>query len=226
MNILGIDEAGRGPVIGPMVMSAYLMNSEEENTLKEMGIKDSKKIAPKKREKIFSLLKEKSHYTISLEPSEIDYFLLSTNINLNKLELITTVKLILKANKEHNIDKVIVDTPTKGVDKYKLELIEEIKKQSKTESISFEIICENKADDKYVSVGAASVIAKVTRDEKIKKITEEFGEIGSGYPSDVKTKDALEKMIESNNITFLKYVRKSWATYKNAKEKFKQANLF
>jgi len=82
---------------------------------------------------------------------------------------------------------------------------------------NIEIIAEYKADEKYGVVAAASIVAKVVRDAEIKKLRKQFGDFGSGYPSDEKT----IKFVEENIKTLEKYgiIRKKWKTYKNIKKR-------
>ena len=94
MYLIGIDEAGRGPVLGPMVMGAAVIKTGEDDFYRNMGVKDSKKILPKKRESLFTLLKDKVLLkSIKIIPAEkIDYFLLNSILNLNQIELETTAE--------------------------------------------------------------------------------------------------------------------------------------
>lgn len=225
MLILGIDEAGRGPVIGPMVMTGCIIDSKQESYYKKIGVKDSKKILPNTRKKLYKELILKDYHTIKLSASDIDYCLLETSINLNKLELLTTVDIIVTLRKKIIFDKVIIDCPIKNTNKYKSDLIQELEEHIK---IDFDIISENKADDKYISVGCASIIAKVTRDKVIEELNDKFGDFGSGYPSDPRTKEFLKEKVKKNDTNFLKDVRKSWKTYTNLinENKYRQKKLF
>ena len=208
--ICGIDEAGRGPVIGPMVIAGVKINKSKENELKELGIKDSKKIQPKKREelyeKIISIVDDYS--IIKLSPSQIDENLSLPDMNLNWLEAVTTIKILEKLNAKI----AYIDCPTSNASKYYDYLTSRLKKD-------IELVVEHKADEKYIASSAASILAKVERDKEINKLKEKYGDIGSGYPSDEKTKIFLSKNTE------LPIFRKSWSTWQKAKEKTKQQSL-
>jgi len=219
--ILGIDEAGRGPVIGPLVIAGCLTTPEIDLSLKELGIKDSKLILPKKREMLFEIVKQKvlAWEIIVVYPDEIDAALNNPDLNLNKLEAITSSKIIkLVIEKKGNNFSVMLDSPTNTPAPY-IEFVNKLI-QNKVK-----VNAEIKADLNYPSVSAASILAKVTRDKIIKKMESEvirnIGkiEIGSGYPADPKTKFFVDKYW--NKIDFVKggFFRKTWSTWKNAKNK-------
>jgi ribonuclease HII len=198
--ILGIDEAGRGPVIGPMVIAGYCIEEEKLDLLKSLGVKDSKELTRKQREEIYNeiiKLTDKYKYII-IGPKTIDYYVYKNK--LNYLEFENMIKII----EEIKPDKVIIDSPVVNTKK----VVEYIKNNLK---INVEIIAENKADKKYPVVSAASIIAKVIRDREIDKIKEKLNlDIGSGYPSDEKTMEVLKKDYDK----IKDYVRESWITIK------------
>jgi ribonuclease HII len=198
--ILGIDEAGRGPVIGPMVIAGYCIEEEKLDLLKSLGVKDSKELTRKQREEIYNeiiKLTDKYKYII-IGPKTIDYYVYRNK--LNYLEFENMIKII----EEIKPDKVIIDSPMVNTKK----VIEYIKNNLK---INVEIIAENKADKNYPVVSAASIIAKVIRDREIDKIKEKLNlDIGSGYPSDEKTIEVLKKDYDK----IKDYVRESWITIK------------
>lgn len=209
MTILGVDEAGRGPVMGPMVMCGFLI--DEDKDLEQLDLKDSKKLSVKKREEFFKLLQTFKHKAITLTPKQIDKAVLSESMNLNRLEAKTTAQLI-----DHfKPDKVIIDLPEKNAQKYIDTILSFSKHKPKT------MIAEHKADDTYKVVSAASIIAKVTRDKQITTINKKYGECGSGYPSDPYT----QKFLKKNWNTHKELFRQSWATYQTIKKQNEQKNL-
>lgn len=213
MIISGIEEAGRGPVIGPMVMAICAMDEEHLFKLKIMGAKDSKLLSHGQREKIFEKLKQECEYKIIiLQPSEIDHALNDPAMNLNKLEAKTSALLI----NELNPIKVILDCPSNNITAYK-NLVRSMIKNKKTI-----IIAEHKADLNHEIVGAASILAKVTRDREIEKIKKKIGvDFGSGYPSDPKTVAFLAKHWDKYPEIF----RKTWTTYRKVADSMKQKGL-
>jgi ribonuclease HII len=209
--ILGIDEAGRGPVIGPMVIAGYCIEEEKIDSLKSLGVKDSKELTRKQREDIYNeiiKLTDKYKYII-IDPKTIDYYVYKNK--LNYLEFENMIKII----EDIKPDKVIIDSPLVDTKK----VIEYIKNNLK---INVEIVAENKADKKYPVVSAASIIAKVIRDREIYKIKEKINiNFGSGYPSDERTVKAIKE-----NYEILKdYIRESWMTIKKIRKK-DQKNIF
>ena len=85
------------------------------------------------------------------------------------------------------------------------------------------IKCEHKADKNHVAVSAASILAKDAREKEVAKLKEKHGDIGSGYPSDPKTIDALKQWIKNKNIPF--FVRKSWHTFVKMRDLQKNAKI-
>mgnify|MGYP001569816172 FL=1 len=214
MLICGIDEAGRGPVIGPLVMAGVLIEEKDEKKLRDIGVKDSKLLTPEIREKLFKkiLTIAKNYKIISLTPDIIDETLKSDKTNLNILEAETTAEILNYLRPE----KAIIDLPEKNPDRYQ----GYIKKNLK---IKTELITEHKADFNYPVVGAASILAKVTRDRYIEFLKEKFGDFGSGYMSDEKTQKFLEKNWNNHKINFF---RKEWVSWKNMKKEKTQKKLF
>lgn len=223
MLLLGIDDSGRGPIIGPMIMAGVLIDVELEKEFREKGIKDSKLLTPIKREILAEIIKEKSlTYKVSIiSPTEIDGRT-SSGINLNTLEAIKAAEIINKIKKESpGIDniKVIVDCPSPNISKWKSVL------KSYVEDISnLEFIVEHKADFNHIACSAASIIAKSTREKEIKKIKKKIGkDFGSGYPSDPITKKFLEDYSKTHEKDGI--FRQTWQTWKNNTAKQQQKNL-
>ncbi len=221
MLILGIDDAGRGPVIGPMILAGCLVEEKTEKEFKKMGVKDSKQLTQKRREFLAEKIKEKAEtFEIVLaSPKEID-FANSKGINLNALEAIMTAKIINRINKGFKEIKVIVDCPSVSIQKWQDLLKTKIKNLS-----NLEISCEHKADKNHISVSAASILAKSTREKEMAKIREIYGdEVGSGYCSDPLTCKFLEK--HSQKYEDKGIFRKTWSTWKKAIAISKQKRLF
>ncbi len=214
MQIVGIDEAGKGPVLGPLVMCGVSISSRRKYMLKRIGVDDSKNLSRKKRDALFEPVKKlvDDYKIIVILPWEIDSHVMSETSNLNKLEMGKTSEILsfLKP------DKAFVDCPDVNLLSYKDRL-------SKLVSPDMELVVEHKAE-KYEVVAAASIIAKVTRDNLIKDLKNELGiDFGSGYSSDRYTiafmKDNWSKK------KYSKLIRKSWATYKNLRDKKSQTSL-
>ena len=205
MDILGIDEAGRGSVLGPLVIAGVVIDNSKESILENMGVKDSKRLTPERRKVLARKLKKMFEYdTVIYSAQDIDN-MRSEGINLNEIERKGMQDLIQKLD----FDKAIVD----AVDVKPLRFQDKLQRAT-----GKDIKAEHKADDKYIEVSAASIIAKQTRDEAIAEINkyfEDVGGIGSGYPSDPTTKKFL------SNYTYNEmpgFVRKSWATVAKLKD--------
>jgi ribonuclease HII len=209
--IVGVDEAGRGPCIGPMVMSGVCFDERKIPELVKLGVKDSKLLTAEKRQELYKKIRAlaKDYKTIVIDPEEIDNALDHPSMNLNKLEALKTADIINFLNP----DEAILDCPQINTKAYKFEVRKFLEKH-----INPAMIAENKADENYVIVGAASILAKVTRDEIIEKLKKEFDvDFGSGYASDPKTSIFLEENWQ--NQQYSRIFRKSWESFK------KQATL-
>ncbi len=217
--ILGIDDAGRGPVIGPMVLAGCLIDKQTEKEFKSLGVKDSKQLTPRRREFLEKIIKEKAiAFEIEvMHASEIDEKL-SSGVNLNDVEAIMAIKIINKINKGAKKIKVVLDCPSPNRTKWRGGVVMKIKNLS-----NLEVFCEHKADRDYVFVAAASILAKQKREREMDIIKQKYGYVGSGYPSDSKTKSFLEKNVKKLDNKGL--FRKSWSTWKKAALKSKQKKL-
>ncbi|MFH1072736.1 MAG: ribonuclease HII [Nanoarchaeota archaeon] len=213
--LAGIDEAGRGPVIGPMVIAICLIDEKDEFQLKSMGVKDSKLLTPREREKLFLLIKSMSRNRIMiLPPKKIDEAVNAKKFNLNWLEATVSARLINVTKP----DKVILDCPSNNIKAYTAYLSKLINPKLKDK---IKIIAEHKADLHYPIVSAASILAKVTRDKEIQKLKDTYKiDFGSGYPSDPITADFVRKY-----WNVYPFFRKSWETWKAAAEAQEQKKL-
>jgi ribonuclease HII len=213
MLILGIDEAGRGPVIGPMIIGGVLLDEKDAPKLKKMGAKDSKMLTPEKRERLEIKIKKMAvevHF-IAIPASEIDEK--RKRISLNELEAMKMAELIEKF--ENKPDKIIIDLPDPDGDKF----INRIKKYIELKTLT---IAEHKADVNHIEVSAASIIAKVERDRQIAELEKKHGiKLRTGYSHDPFTIEFLEKL----DGEYPDFVRKSWATAKRIIEKKTQKKL-
>lgn len=179
-----------------------MMEEKDLPKLEKLGVKDSKLLTPKKREQLFPKIQKICTYKILIiEPQEIDDAVQSQNLNLNWLEAIKSVE-ILKELKPH---KAILDCPSPNIASYTNYL------KNKLEDPSIDIICEHKADVNHRIVGAASILAKVTRDRIIKEFEKKYGSIGPGYSSNNITQKFLKENWEKHPEIF----RKSWISWKN-----------
>jgi len=215
--IIGIDDAGRGPVLGPMILAGVLIEEKENGILQKWGAKDSKILTPKQRgdirEKIISRFK---YHIEQTEPIEID-----ESSNLNYLEAIKTAKIINKLTENlKELVKVIIDCPSVNIKSWTLDVQKLI---NKPEIIS--LSCEHKADANHPVVSAASIVAKERREDEMYKLRLKFKkDFGSGYPADPKTKIFIKENF--NNPKYKSIIRFSWKTVKKLIEETDQQKLF
>jgi ribonuclease HII len=207
MLICGVDEAGRGPVLGNMVMVALAVDEEGLKKLEWMGVKDSKLLSSSAREELFERIREVVHdFRVEvIEPDAIDLSLQEAESNLNWLEADTSARMV----SEIAPDKAIIDCPSTNIAAYRNYFYNRLSKavQQKTE-----LIIEHKADANHIVVGAASIIAKVIRDRSIEKLKKKIGvDFGSGYTSDPKTQEFLNRYYDK----FPEVFRKQWRPYKD-----------
>ncbi len=197
--ICGVDEAGRGPVLGPMVVCAIAVESDMQLT--KLGVKDSKKLTPKRREELEPKIRKLATVElIEVPAAEIDL----RECSLNELEANIFANLIDKLSPE----VAYVD----AADVSEVQFAKMIKAKLKCKP---RIVSEHKADDTYPVVSAASIVAKVTRDARIKEIEREIGEpIGSGYMTDPITTDFLERFVTEHKCC-PPHTRMSWEPAKN-----------
>lgn len=202
--VAGIDEAGRGPVVGDLFMALVVIDSGQEMFLKALGVKDSKKLSKSRREELFKSIVSVAEVVIvaRIPPDAID------RENLNVLEAKTLCQLVIKANSITKLDKIYIDAFTHP-DKIK-EYISRCLDINKIDNI----VVEHGADSLYTVVGAASIVAKVLRDRHIEILKKVYGDFGSGYPSDTRTIDWLKTFYRKHKI-LPPIVRRSWKTIEN-----------
>ncbi len=220
MLVLGIDDAGRGPIIGPMVMAGVLLNSKDEPKLKSLGVKDSKQVIQTKRVLLAEEIKNIaiSYHIVTIPSNEIDGRE-AAGLNLNKLEAVKTAEIINQLNKTNEKIKVFIDCPSTNIKKWESYLKGYVER---TENLDFFV--EHKADVNHVSCSAASILAKVTREEEVEKIKKRIGkDFGSGYPSDPATKKFIEEHGKKHKKDGI--IRETWATWQNQKTKKAQLKL-
>jgi len=220
MLILGIDDSGRGPIIGPMTLAGCLIDSELELEFKEKGVKDSKKLTPMRREILAEIIKAKalSYHICIIPPQEIDGRT-NNGINLNRLEAIKAAEIINHINQDFDKIKVVVDCPSPNIEKWKNTLKSYINNTS-----NLEFVVEHKADVNHIACSAASILAKSTREKEVLKIKKQIGkDFGSGYPSDPYTCKFLQEHAKEHKKDGI--FRETWQTWKTACGKKQQKKL-
>ncbi len=202
-TIGGVDEAGRGPVLGPLVVAGVKIAQTELEKLDTLNLRDSKMCTPKRRDRLALELKKICKIQLEILPAtKIDELREEKTLNVIEAELFASVISGLKP-----LDKVIVDAADANEVTFQKNILSNL-------DFEPEIISQHKADSIYPIVSAASIIAKTTRDAEIDKIRTEIGEeIGSGYPADEVTRTFLANWIKRHK-SLPPHTRSSWKTVK------------
>ncbi|MEM0246582.1 MAG: ribonuclease HII [Desulfurococcaceae archaeon] len=205
---IGIDEAGRGPLIGDMIVSGVLVSPDMLEKLKNRSLKESKRLSPKKRYWFYKQALREGVVVVAVyvHPWRMD----RENLNDVEEECIGWILRILCT---------LIDPDVGGVHIY----VDEIKgRASRIRDIAetcfkgfpVEFVMEPGADARYLPVALASIFAKVMRDLDLVKLRKHVGNFGSGYPADPLTKKWLKEMYTPGSDPPL-YVRRSWRVLKN-----------
>ena len=208
--ICGVDEAGKGSVLGPMVIAAVGISSDD--ILKEIRVRDSKLLSAKERERLYKIIRKKCQVaTVRLDAGQID--IMRRDMTLNEAVARSHAQVIVKLSPDYAyLDACDVNT-FRYAEMVKNHLV-----------LPCEIISEHHADEKFPVVSAASIIAKVTRDRAIATLAKKYGTIGSGYPSDPVTIRFLNSYIDENRVP-PPIARKSWKTVSAILSKKSQRRL-
>jgi ribonuclease HII len=195
----GVDEAGRGSVIGPLVVAGISIGKNGISQLHKLGIRDSKVLTPKARANFFGNIVQlaNSLYVSKFHCYEVDSYVFFNG--LNELEAIGMAEVI---NNIHAA-RVYVDACDINLERYK----NSIKKYLWTPKPK--ICCLHHADRSNVVVSAASIVAKIIRDYEVQRIRKVYHDIGSGYPSDKKTMFFIKKWVTRYKAA-PHFARKSW----------------
>ena len=204
VKVAGVDEAGRGPAIGPLVVGGVQFEEETAELLPSMGVKDSKKLSPRRRESLEEEIMDlaDSWAFFDLQPRTIDKVVNRGVVyrKLNYLEAMAMAKVI----RDLAPHRAIVDPADTVIDRF----VGDIKRVIPP---WIEVHGESHADDIYPVVSAASILAKVRRDRFVAELREEHGDFGSGYSSDRRTVSFLESWFE-DRYDCPPFMRCSWAT--------------
>ena len=197
--ICGVDEAGKGPVIGPLVVAAVVIDNAKD--IQDLGVKDSKLLTPAKRKELAKIIKNKFSFAVEIiEAERVDEY--RRQNKLNDLNREAFEKLISKLNP----NVAYVDAADVNEHRFGKQIKEKLTNENDTDVISM-----HKADTKIDVVAAASIIAKEAREEEIRRLKKEIGDFGSGYPSDERTIKFL-KSFYADNGKWPIGTRKSWKT--------------
>ena len=208
MILCGVDEAGKGAVLGPLVVAAVAC--ERQQDLAELGVKDSKALAPARREALSAEIRASFPVEVLvISPGEID----SRGMTMNALMARSHARVIAALHPA----LAVVDACDVVAARYGAMVSSHL-------DIPCRVISRHHADRDHPAVSAASIIAKVERDRSVGALREEFGEIGSGYPSDPCTVRFLEEYF-SIHMGPPPIARRSWETVRALVARHEQASL-
>ena len=196
MKICGIDDAGRGSMIGPMVIAGISIEKKDIRKLRKLGVRDSKKLSPKKRELFYKEIIKivDDYHVIRIPPKTIDRYVFKHNLNHLEARKMAEAINHLKPHLSY-VDSCDVNASRFGRE------ISDLSGKSKVKSYHY-------ADSRFVVVSAASIIAKVSRDRSIARLNKNTN-FGSGYPSDKKSIRYVKKLVSSQQ-PLPSSIRKSW----------------
>ncbi len=203
MHVLGIDEAGRGPLLGPLVVAGVVVHTGRLSLLEAVGVRDSKKLTRKIRERLYKRIMELADAVVIVEvpPEAID------TVNLNQLERDTIAHIVHRVLRlGFNVAKTYIDAvgePSR--------LIAVVRRTG----YAGDVVVEPRADEKYVAVSAASIVAKVVRDWAIDQLRRLYGVRGSGYPTDPETIEWVREAYARQPSNPPPFIRRSWSTLKS-----------
>ncbi|MHA2296973.1 MAG: ribonuclease HII [Candidatus Hodarchaeales archaeon] len=235
--VIGIDEAGRGSILGSMFIAGFAIESQNVNSLLKLGVRDSKSFTSNKerglREELAKKLESMGKiFLYEVTAPEIDQALIDKKDNLNLLEIRYFASIILEASKSTILKSIFLDAiSTPDYSKQKLTHVLKERFDSsmfkinsnKGKILSYiinnsqvEIIAENKADSLYLPVAAASIVAKTARENSLRQIEEQYDfekrSLGAGYPNENDSR--LMTFLESHSMEIKSrkypFVRYSW----------------
>ncbi len=205
-RVVGVDDAGRGCIIGPLFIAGVSMEESEAEGLRRMGVRDSKLLSPQSRERLFVevVARASSHSIMKIPPAEVDEYVRhkKKHTKLNYLEAIYMARVINALEGE----VAYVDASDTNEDAFRDQVRSNLTREVK-------VVARHHADRDCPVVSAASILAKVSRDREIEAIKKEIGEFGSGYPSDPRTVGFLDGWMREHGKP-PPHTRLTWKTWK------------
>ncbi len=197
MQICGVDDAGRGSMLGPLVIAGVSIDKKNLKRLSSLGLKDSKQLSPRLREYFYKKIIRTvdDYHVVRIPPRSIDASV--KKHGLNDLEAKYMARVVSKLHPDVSyVDSCDVNPLRFG-------------RKISSLSGNYKIRSYHHADSRFVVVSAASILAKVTRDRAITKLRKDYNNLGSGYPSDAKTVNFTTMFYNQNRI-MPNFIRKSW----------------
>jgi ribonuclease HII len=213
---LGIDEAGRGCVLGPLVFGAVLTTASGEEALRHLGVRDSKELSPRRREDLRAAIPA---LALAVDTLAIP----AVRLDEESLHHLGTIA-ILELARRHRPGVLVLDAPVPpaGIPTW----VQRLRRGLRDVGIeSVEIVAENRADAVHPVVSAASIVAKTARDAALLDCAREVGvDLGSGYPGDERTRAFLRERWRRDG-RFPAFVRTKWETVRRIQDEHRQGWL-
>jgi ribonuclease HII len=215
-GVAGVDEAGRGPMIGPLVVCGVLMTTDKIPELNRIDVRDSKTLSPSRRLTLDRKIRNLATKVEIRVLSAADIDRLRKHTTLNEIE-VTEFASVVKSLKPQ---EVYLDAADVNAERFG----NKIGDLSGIAAMGALIVSEHKADSKFPIVSAASILAKVERDRIIDEMHKKYGDFGSGYPSDPKTISFVRSLFEKG-LTLPSIIRLSWDSVRKIRESTEQSTL-
>ncbi|MFC6837766.1 ribonuclease HII [Halomarina ordinaria] len=209
----GVDEAGKGPVLGPMVAACVVAPTDALPG----GVDDSKRLSPGRRESLDAALRDHPAVTVGvarIPVARID----DPGTDMNSL----TVAAHAEAVRDAGLDRCracpgVLDAGDVDAERFGRRVVSSL-------GGGVDLRAEHRADAAYPHVAAASVVAKVERDAAVARLAATHGEVGSGYPSDPTTRTFLREYVREHG-TLPECARASWKTCEDVLAAAEQSSL-
>ncbi|QLC33086.1 ribonuclease HII [Halarchaeum sp. CBA1220] len=193
----GVDEAGKGPVLGSMFAAAVVCDPEELPD----GIADSKTLAPARREALDERIRAVADVGVA-------------EVGVERIDdPATDMNTLTVAAHADALERVATDGLAGVVDGGDVDAARFGRRVAERVDAGIDLVAEHGADGAHAIVGAASIVAKVARDRHVEGIAEVHAgyDVGSGYPSDPATREFLRAYVaETGGLPDC--ARESWAT--------------
>lgn len=197
---VGADEAGKGPVLGPMVTAAVRADPDDLPD----AVDDSKRLTPARRESLASEIREHSAVSVGVVRVGTDR-IDDPATDMNGLTVAGQAEAVAAVAADG--DRVVVDAGDVDEARFGRRVREAVGEAG----VAVDVESHHGADESDVIVGAASIVAKVDRDAAVAGLTKEYGDVGSGYPSDPTTREFLQEYVaETGDLPAC--ARRSWQT--------------
>lgn len=212
--IAGVDEAGRGPVLGPLVVAGVAC--EDPKVLRRLGAKDSKQLTAEQREELAPRIREATKWELRVLPAdELNRRMRTATLNDIEVDAFADVLRVL-APQRAVVDACDVDEARFGQGIAR-----------RLPQPCFPILSRHRADARHAIVGAASILAKVTRDALVADIARDLGrDVGSGYASDPATRAFLAAWRQEHGGALPPHTRVYWATVADARPNDRRLGQF